>query len=135
MPMEGGEPLSKNALKKLEKAKKVAEERKAKEDRKKAEAAAAPKKAFAKAQHADDDEDVDPTQYRSNRLRALGELKEKAKNPYPHKFQTTISIPDYIHKFGSIKDGEHLEGEEQSVAGWALALMLQCKSVVLEIYL
>ncbi|KAG0618883.1 hypothetical protein M758_4G098400 [Ceratodon purpureus] len=114
--MEGGEPMSKSALKKLEKAKKAAEEKRAKEEKKKAEAAATPKKAKA-AQHAEDDEDMDPTQYRSNRLRALGELKEKSRNPYPHKFQTSISIPEYVVKFGEIKDGEHLEGQDQSVAG------------------
>jgi lysyl-tRNA synthetase class 2 len=113
--IEGGEPMSKSALKKLEKAKKAAEEKRIKEEKKKAEAATAPKK--AKAQQGEDDEDMDPTQYRSNRLRVLGELKEKAKNPYPHKFETSISIPKYIEKFGEIKDGEHLEGEDQSVAG------------------
>lgn len=59
--MEGGpEPMSKNALKKLEKAKKAAEEKRAKEEVKKAAAAAAPKKAV-KAQQAEDDEDMDPT--------------------------------------------------------------------------
>lgn len=121
VPMEGGEPMSKSALKKLEKAKKAAEEKRAKEEKKKAEAAAAPKKAKA-AQQGDDDEDMDPTQYRSNRLRALGELKEKSRNPYPHKFVTSISVPEYVARFGEIKDGEHLEGQDQSVAGE----LLQC---------
>ncbi|XP_024391569.1 lysine--tRNA ligase [Physcomitrium patens] len=111
------EPLSKNALKKLEKAKKAAEEKRAKDELKKAAAAAAPKKAAKVSQQGEDDEDMDPTQYRNNRLRALGELKEKSKNPYPHKFQINITIPDYIAKFGSLQDGDHLEDQSFSVAG------------------
>lgn len=123
--MEGApaEPMSKSALKKLEKAKKAAEEKKVKEEKKKAEAAAKPHKpkpASAAAANAEaDEEDMDPTQYRSNRLRVLGELKEKEKNPYPHKFHTTTSIPQYIADFGAIKDGEHVEGKDVSVAGRA----------------
>lgn len=121
--MEGG-PMSKSALKKMERAKKAADEKRVKEEKKKAEAAAAPKKA---AKVAEDDEEMDPTQYRSNRLRVLGELKEKARNPYPHKFHTTISIPGYIERFGSVNDGEHLEGDEQSLAGWFGWILIQMR--------
>lgn len=113
--MEAGEPMSKSALKKLEKAKKAAEEKKLKEEKKKAEAAAKPQRAQNAADA--DDEDMDPTQYRTNRLRVLGELKEKQTNPYPHKFHTTMSIPQYIQDFDAIKDGEHLNSKDVSVAG------------------
>jgi lysyl-tRNA synthetase class 2 len=118
--MEGaiaGEPMSKSALKKLEKAKKAAEDKRVKEEKKReANADRAPRAASAAAQEADD-EDMDPTQYRTNRLRSLGELKEKSKNPYPHKFAVSTSIPQYIQAFSAIQDGEHLESKDVSVAG------------------
>lgn len=112
------EPMSKNSLKKLEKAKKALEEKRLKEEKKKAEAAAKPQKASAAAHAGEpDDDDMDPTQYRSNRLRSLEELKEKAKNPYPHKFQPSTSIPQFIENFAAIKDGEHLDSKDVAVAG------------------
>ena len=56
-------------------------------------------------------------QYTSNRLRTLGELKEKRINPYPHKFDRSMSVPEYIKEFSSIEAGQHIENKAVSVAG------------------
>lgn len=56
-------------------------------------------------------------QYTSNRLRTLGELKTKGRNPYPHKFERSMSIPEYVKEFSSMGDGQHLEAKSVSVAG------------------
>lgn len=41
-------------------------------------------------------------------------------NPYPHKFHVSISVPNYIEKYGAaskIPDGTRLDGVEESLAG------------------
>ena len=41
-------------------------------------------------------------------------------NPYPHKFEVSISITDYVEKYGpegKIKAGEKLEGVVECLAG------------------
>ena len=50
-------------------------------------------------------------------MRTLGELKTKGHNPYPHKFERTMSIPEYIKEFSSMGDGQHLESKTVSVTG------------------
>jgi lysyl-tRNA synthetase, class II len=60
-------------------------------------------------------------QYFELRSRQIRKLKETQNpNPYPHKFEVSISITDYITKYGpegKIKSGEKIEGEIVSVAG------------------
>jgi len=41
----------------------------------------------------------------------------KSPYPYPHKFQTTMAIPDFIEKYEYLKRGEHLQAGEVSMAG------------------
>ncbi|XP_078445325.1 lysyl-tRNA synthetase 1 [Wolffia australiana] len=111
-----GETISKNALKKEAKKKKLEEERLRKEEEKKSKAAAKPKEQVPKPS-AGDDEDVDPTQYFENRLKTLASLKSSGVNPYPHKFDVKISISEYIDKYQSLADGEHLKDVEVKLAG------------------
>lgn len=66
---------------------------------------------------AGEDEGLDPTQYYENRLKVLAGQKEVGKNPYPHKFFVSLSIPEYVNKYGSLGSGEHLEDVEVSLAG------------------
>jgi len=55
--------------------------------------------------------------YTENRYKQINDIKAAGKNPYPHKFPTDYSIPEYISKFGTaVGDGEQL-GEQVSVAG------------------
>lgn len=62
----------------------------------------------------DDEEDIDPTQYKLNRKNQFAEMKV---NPYPHKFEVTISIADFIAKYSHLEADKRLEGEVVSVAG------------------
>ncbi|KAM7461580.1 hypothetical protein LguiA_029701 [Lonicera macranthoides] len=64
-----------------------------------------------------DDEDMDAAQYFENRLKTLAAQNEARKNPYPHKFHASISILDYVEKFGDLNSGEQLEDAEVSLAG------------------
>ena len=60
-------------------------------------------------------------QYFELRSRHIQKLKETQNpNPYPHKFEVTMSITDYIATYGSegkIKAGEKVEGEIVALAG------------------
>ncbi|KAH7841341.1 hypothetical protein Vadar_028603 [Vaccinium darrowii] len=78
--------------------------------------AAMSKSKFQKPQVADE-EDMDPTQYFENRVKALAALKGAGINPYPHKFHVSMSIPEYIKKYKALAMGEHLEDVEVSLAG------------------
>ncbi|XP_004241405.1 lysine--tRNA ligase isoform X2 [Solanum lycopersicum] len=59
------------------------------------------------------DDDMDPTQYFENRLKALAAEKENGQNPYPHKFQgeNHMSIPKFVNKYGVLESGVHSEDE------------------------
>ncbi|XP_039038621.1 lysine--tRNA ligase, cytoplasmic-like [Hibiscus syriacus] len=49
-----------------------------------------------------DDEDMDHMQFHENRLKFLAAQKAEGKNPYPHKFFTSMSIVEYIDEYGSL---------------------------------
>ncbi|XP_071737120.1 lysine--tRNA ligase, cytoplasmic-like [Rutidosis leptorrhynchoides] len=110
------ESLSKNARKKELKNKQKEEERRRKEEEKEKKAAAMPKSAVQK-QAAADDEDMDPTQYFENRLKVLAAQKETGLNPYPHKFQISMSVIEYVEQYGNLNSGDHLEDVQVSLAG------------------
>ncbi|KAL9277846.1 hypothetical protein ACSQ67_024936 [Phaseolus vulgaris] len=116
VPAGTGETISKNALKRELKNKQREEERKRKEEEKAKKAAETQKAKDNKSAPADD-EDMDPTQYLENRLKYLSALKTDGKNPYPHKFNVTLSIEEYINKYGGLSDGKHAEDEFESLAG------------------
>ncbi|XP_057846166.1 lysine--tRNA ligase [Cryptomeria japonica] len=112
------EAPSKNALKRELKLKQKEEERLHKEEEKKKKAASAHSVNAQKHQALDhEEEDVDPKQYRENRLKILAALKSTGNNPYPHKFSATLSIPDFIKEYQNIRKGQHLDNEEVSLAG------------------
>nr|XP_043627955.1 lysine--tRNA ligase [Erigeron canadensis] len=108
--------VSKNAQKKELKNQKKEEEKRLKEKEKEKKAAEKPKSAVSK-QAAADDEEMDPTQYHDNRLKALEAQKAEGLNPYPHKFHVSMSVPEYIQKYEYLNKGEHLEDVEVSLAG------------------
>ncbi|KMZ76278.1 Lysine--tRNA ligase [Zostera marina] len=111
------ENTSKNALKKELKKKQKEEEKRIKEEKKK-KAAMMPVAQSKKQSLAVDDEDsMDPTKYFENRKSALKDLKAKGVDLYPHKFEFSISIEQYVNKYGSLKDGEHLKDVEVKIAG------------------
>lgn len=110
------ETTSKNARKKELKMKQREEEKKRKEEEKVKQAAAVSSSKVQKPM-AGDDEDMDPTQYFENRVKYLAAQKAAGKNPYPHKFFVTLSILEYIKKYGALSNGDHLEDVTVSLAG------------------
>lgn len=117
--------LSKNALKKQQKAEEAA--------RKKADKAAERAK-VASAQPQKDklggEEILDPTQYFENRVKATDALGDAA---YPHKFQTTHMIKQYIAEFSSLEDGSHVDTTVTAIAGRLTAKRIQGKLVFYDI--
>ena len=109
-----GEQISKKEFKKREKMRKKEEE----QAKKKAE-----KEAKAKESGGDtkkkknDEEELDPTKYFENRKAYLLKKMEAGENPFPHKFEVTITLPEFIKKYADItKKGEFLD-EVVQVAG------------------
>ena len=109
---EGGEKLSKNELKRRAKLEQKAKEKAAKEAARAQEAAA---KGVSK-KVVKEEEPLDPGKYHEHRCKTIMGYKEAGETPYPHKFKVTISLTDFIEKYGGVADGTHSE-EVVSVAG------------------
>lgn len=84
--------------------------------KKAAEAAAKP--VSKKAALLDDSsEETDPTLYFENRVKGLNAKKAKGLNPYPHKFNVTLTLPEYVTKYANLEAGQRLDDVTVSVAG------------------
>jgi len=57
----------------------------------------------------EDEEELDPTAYRANRLRAVADLEASGVNPYPHKFHTTTTVPRFVEDYSSLDAGARLD--------------------------
>ncbi|KAL8035147.1 hypothetical protein ABFX02_12G078200 [Erythranthe guttata] len=79
--------------------------------------ASAKQRPQAKKAAAAEDEGMDPTQYHENRLRALSAQKEAGSNPYPHKFEANLTIPEFVKKYGYLNSEERLKDVEERIAG------------------
>ncbi|XP_074647019.1 lysine--tRNA ligase-like isoform X2 [Tubulanus polymorphus] len=112
---EEGEKLSKNELKRRLKAEKKAKE-KAEKVEKAVEAQEGATEKQTKKEAAVNEEDFDPTEYYKHRSLLVNQWKDTDVQPYPHKFNVSISLTEFIEKYSAIRDGEHLE-EVVSVAG------------------
>lgn len=125
-PAEGAK-LSKNEQKRLEKLKKL-EAEKAEKLAKKAELAKDKPEATKSTKP---EEILDPTQYFENRSKMVTELKKSADtDPYPHKFHVSLTVPQFIQKYGLITEkGQWLE-EETSIAGRVQSIRYQGKNLV-----
>lgn len=65
-----------------------------------------------------DEADFNPAEYFKYRSGLIDELKKSPENhPYPHKFNVSTSLEDFINKYNHLKEGETLENEKLSVAG------------------
>merc|ERR1719356_502139 len=108
----GEEKLSKNELKRRQKAEK------AKEAAEKAPAAAATDK--KKPENAINEEEISPNEYFKIRGAAVEELKQGdiAEHPYPHKYDVTSSLTEFVSKYAeSVQDGTTLNDVNLRVAG------------------
>lgn len=111
-----GEKMSKSEYKKRLKQKQKEEKMKEKEEAKKAKEAAAPEGSATKAKPKEE-EIVDPTAYFENRTKTLATAKESGSNPYPHKFQVSVALPEFVKIYGSMEDGAQDTSSVVSVAG------------------
>ncbi|GLT34932.1 hypothetical protein SLA2020_094200 [Shorea laevis] len=94
------------------------EERSRKEEEKAAKLAVAAKTdAQSQKSTGAEDEDMDPAQYFESRLKFLAAQKAEGKNPYPHKFFASVSIVQYVEKYGGLGNGEHMENVTEALAG------------------
>ncbi|KAJ1670927.1 lysyl-tRNA synthetase [Coemansia sp. RSA 1694] len=97
-----GEMVSKSELKRRMKQRE--------KDAKKADkAAAAPAATTAKKTESsaeDAEAELNPNQYFEIRSRTVDRMREEGPYPYPHKFDVTMSLPEFIGKFKSMQTGE-----------------------------
>ena len=62
--------------------------------------------------------EVDPTQYRENRIAEMVEIRKAGREPYPHKWSVNSTIKDLVAKYAStLENGQRVEGEEFVIAG------------------
>lgn len=103
-----GEMVSKTELKKRNKQREIAKKKEEK-------AAKAPAAAVSGKKREDN---LNPNEYFAIRSKQINELRASHNpDPYPHKFQVTVSIPDFNAKYKDLAKGEHRENEKVSIAG------------------
>jgi len=134
-----GEMMSKNALKKLQK-KRIADakkaEKKAAADAK--QAADGPKKKSAMA-GAEADDQLEPHQYFETR-RASMQRQQKASeegngvSPWPHKFKTTHTLPEYVQAFSGLENGARDDTTTVQIAGRAMRKAGQGKLIFYDLH-
>lgn len=109
-----GERVSKSELKKRQKQRQKDAEKAEKLAKQQANAQANPTKAPKKKT----DDDLTPNQYFEIRSRQIDELrKTHSPNPYPHKFQVSQSLKEFLENYKDLKRGETLPDVSVSVAG------------------
>lgn len=134
MSEEAAGDMSKNAQKKLLKAEEAAKKKAEKEAEKAAKKALEPPKTEKAGAVVGGDEELDPTQYFENRLKQITAMESKGISAYPHKFHVSTRLSEYVEKYGSIVDGEHLSGDKVSVAGRILSKRGQGKLMFYDIH-
>lgn len=65
------------------------------------------------------EEEISPNEYYKLRTAAISALKKGSKDdhPYPHKFNVSISLEEFIENHKDLQNGEVLENVTVSVAG------------------
>ncbi|KAI6191710.1 Lysine--tRNA ligase [Aphelenchoides bicaudatus] len=111
MGEEGAPSISKNEKKRLEKEARKKDEKAKKEAKLAAEEAAKPKKEEKPA------EPTDPREYFNSRVRYINDQRAKGVNPFPHKYNVSISLPEFLKKYDYIEPATTLEDVTESVAG------------------
>jgi lysyl-tRNA synthetase, class II len=104
-----GERVSKSEYKKRIKAREV-------ERRKAEKAAAAPPKPTKKVSAEEGEKELTPNQYFEIRSRTVDALrKTKNPNPYPHKFNVTDDLRQFVEKYKDLERGAQLQDVEVSI--------------------
>jgi lysyl-tRNA synthetase class 2 len=99
----------------MDKANKKAEEKARKDAEKAAEAPQVKAEKVEKAEKKADPSDA--REYYKLRVDMVNSLREKNIEPFPHKFHVSISIAEFVKKYGHLNNGEILEDVTESVAG------------------
>ena len=108
-----GEIISKSEFKKRQKMKKKKED----EEKKKAEKKTKESESGNSKKKKSDEEELDPTKYFENRKAWLQKRMDSGENPFPHKFEVTISLPEFIKKYNDITKKNEFLPEIVQVAG------------------
>ncbi|CAD5234693.1 unnamed protein product [Bursaphelenchus xylophilus] len=109
---EGDKKLSKNEQKRLAK-----QAQKAKEKAEKDAAKAANPVQSKKNDKVKDADPSDPQEYFNMRVRMINERREAGEEPFPHKFNVSISLKEFTEKYAYLKDNQVLEDVTVSIAG------------------
>ena len=64
-----------------------------------------------------DDDSLDPNQYYERRVKAVKNARDANIEPYPHKFETSIQVPQFVAKYSDLPAGEHSKDITESIAG------------------
>lgn len=122
---ENGNEISKSQWKFLEKQKKQEEEKKKKEQEKLKKDEGKPK--TEKSEKVEED----PTKYFENRMKWLQNEKNSGKNPFPHKFEVTYSLPKLKNEFyDKTTKGEFIMDKSVSVAGRVYNIRYQGNNLI-----
>ncbi|XP_077977930.1 lysine--tRNA ligase-like isoform X2 [Glandiceps talaboti] len=113
---DNGEQLSKSERKRREKAAKKAKEKEEKTKAQEEMAAKQVDKTPKKKLTSDEDESLDPRQFFEIRSQTIAKWKADGENPYPHKFNVSTSLTDFIEKYNQLEAEQHLD-EVVTVAG------------------
>ncbi|KAJ6127110.1 lysyl-tRNA synthetase [Penicillium sp. IBT 18751x] len=106
-----GEKVSKSELKRRQKLRE-------KEAKKKEKEAAAPPKAEKKTSAEDDEANLTPNQYFEIRTKKVQKLREtRSPNPYPHKFQVTNDLREFLKEHEGLQKGEQKPDIPVRIAG------------------
>jgi len=114
---DDGNKITKNAWKKLQK-KKAAE---AKAAAKAAKASKGPKKV--------NESNLSPNQYFELRTAMVAAEEEKGNHAYPHKFEVSQSIPQFLKTYNGLKPSEEMNNVAVSVAGRVMGMRAMSKNL------
>ena len=74
---------------------------------------------------------IDPSQYRANRIQQVTDMRKSGREPYPHKWPVTHSIPSIISAYSEIEAKSRVESESEFViAGRVKSIRQSGKSMV-----
>ncbi|WEW58236.1 lysyl-tRNA synthetase [Emydomyces testavorans] len=110
-----GEHVSKSELKKRQKQR---EQEKKKAEKAAAAAAAGTGSAGKKKSAEEEESQLTPNQYFEIRSGKINQLRQtKNPNPYPHKFQVTDDLREFLKEHQCLKKGEQLRDKRVQIAG------------------
>lgn len=66
-------------------------------------------------------EDLDPNLYYERRVKAVAPLRGEGNVAYPHKFQTSMRIPEFTEQYSNLDSGAQLTDVSVSLAGGSTA--------------